>query len=68
MFKKVQFIGTAPVKWSISKPNQLVSGPGNMGKKEPIMPNNANKNPTIKRKISIHKFKCSLYNLKIKSN
>ena len=37
----------------MSKPTQLVNGPGNTGKKEPTIPKQAIKNPKIKRNMSM---------------
>ena len=62
--KKVQFIGTAEVRCSNSNPNQPVKGPGNTGKKEPIIPNNINKKPMNKRKISICECRSSFFYIK----
>ena len=49
--KKVQFIGTAEVVCKMSRPAQLVMGPGKTGRKDPIIPSKATKKPMIKRKI-----------------
>ena len=54
MPKNVQFIGTALLRCSISKPTQLVIGPGKTGKNEPRIPNIIKRNPKINRKISIY--------------
>jgi hypothetical protein len=54
--RKVQSIGITFVKCKIIKPSQLVSGPGKMGKKEPIIPKQTKKKPSNSKKISIVNF------------
>lgn len=48
--------GITSVRCNNSKPNQLVNGPGNTGKKEPAIPNRASKKPINSKKISINYF------------
>ena len=53
MIRNVQFIGMASVKCKIKSPNQLVRGPGSIGKKLPIMPRAINIEATKTKSISI---------------
>lgn len=46
-------MGTTEVKCKTNKPNQPVKGPGKTGKKEPIIPNKAKRNPMKSKKMSI---------------
>ena len=51
--KKVVFDGTLSVRWSTSKPSQLQTGPGMMGKKLPATPNNISRPPKMSSIMSM---------------
>ena len=51
--KKVVFEGTLSVRWSTSKPSQLQTGPGMMGKKLPATPNNISRPPKMSSVMSM---------------
>jgi hypothetical protein len=51
--RKVQSIGNIFVECNNSKPTQLVSGPGNTGKKDPIIPKQTKTKPKSSKNISI---------------
>ena len=57
IIKNDLLIGIASVKWAISKPNQLVNGPGIIGRTLPIIPKIINKAAIIIKIISINVFK-----------
>ena len=51
--KKVVFDGTLSVRWSTSKPSQLQTGPGMMGKKLAATPNSISRPPKISNMMSM---------------
>ncbi len=54
--KNILFIGIASVIWRIHKPNQPVSGPGRIGKKEPIIPKQEKRKAMNSKNESINYF------------